>query len=175
MVYFKKKLEKLHYDMSHIKCSKCKKVAFVPYIPNEYRDKLNLVYPLYVNSYLHYHYNWHTLRDDKHSHICPECYKGEEEFKTFDKKLSELGQFTISDGSFGCNSKSLNIPTISIDKEFVDKMNKFNHKRDYYDKLENKILEPVIKKIKEILKENPNAIINWEISDDCQTIDLIVK
>lgn len=87
----------------------------------------------------------------------------------------KLGQFTISDGSFGCKSKSLNIPTISIDKEFLEKMNQLDHKRDYYDKLENEILEPVFNKMKEILKENPNAIINGEISDDCQTIDLIVK
>ena len=93
MVNFRKKLEELHFKMSHIKCKNCQKVAYVPYIPFEDHKKLGIVaYTLYINAYLHYKYHWHTLKDATHSHVCSECYKGQDEYKVFNKELSDKGE-----------------------------------------------------------------------------------
>lgn len=92
MVDFKNALEKLHFNMSHVKCPRCDKVAYVPYIPCKDWGKLKIVaYVLYVHSYLHYNYGWHILKDNKNSHVCHDCYCGEDEYKSFSKELADKG------------------------------------------------------------------------------------
>ena len=81
------KIKETEYKLSHIKCAKCGKIAYVPYIPSKDQILLGVYsYTCYVNSYLHYDYGWHTLKNIQHSHLCPRCYKGEVEFDIFDKK-----------------------------------------------------------------------------------------